>query len=158
MVFPSGDPRTPVVIGGLWNGANAPPETRSGSGDALDRRTLTGITGTRAAVMEGSANGATIKISTSDGLVGTMTDVGGGSLEFTHSSSRTFIKIDSSGVTIDAPTGNVQITAAGEVDISAPTVNVSAAISTFSGVVQCDVLQATTVVATTYTPGAGNLW
>jgi hypothetical protein len=24
--------------------------------------------------------------------------------------------------------------------------------------VKCDVLQATTVVATTYTPGAGNVW
>jgi hypothetical protein len=36
--------------------------------------------------------------------------------------------------------------------------NVSAAMSMFSGIVQCQVLQATTVVATTYTPGAGNVW
>jgi hypothetical protein len=37
-------------------------------------------------------------------------------------------------------------------------VNVSAAMSTFSGVVQCDVLLATTVPAATYAPGAGNIW
>jgi phage gp45-like len=93
-----------------------------------------------------------------------MSGDGGGSLEFTRS-SWTSIKIDSSGVTINAPTAKVQITAAGEVDIAAPTVNitapavnVSAALSTFSGVVQCDVLLATTVAAATYAPGAGNIW
>ena len=37
-------------------------------------------------------------------------------------------------------------------------VKVNAAISDFSGIVKCDVLQATTVIATTYTPGAGNVW
>jgi len=28
----------------------------------------------------------------------------------------------------------------------------------FSGIVQCQVLQATTVVSSIYTPGAGNVW
>ena len=37
-------------------------------------------------------------------------------------------------------------------------VTVNAAVSNFSGIVRCDVLQATTVVASTYTPGAGNIW
>jgi phage gp45-like len=77
--------------------------------------------------VEASASGATIRISTPGGLVGT-------------------------------PTANVQITAAGEIDITAPTVKVSAAMTSFSGVVQCDLLQATTVAAATYTPGAGNIW
>ncbi len=86
-----------------------------------------------------------------------MTDQGGGSITLTHSSQNT-ITIDSSGVTINAPTGQVQITAASEVSVTAPTVTVNAAMSTFSGIVQCQVLQATTVVATTYTPGAGNVW
>jgi len=35
---------------------------------------------------------------------------------------------------------------------------VTAGMSKFSGVVQCDTLIATTVVGTTYTPGAGNIW
>jgi len=37
-------------------------------------------------------------------------------------------------------------------------VKVDAAIADFSGIVKCDVLQANTVVAQTYTPGAGNVW
>jgi uncharacterized protein involved in type VI secretion and phage assembly len=157
LVFLSGDPRFPVVIGGLWNGAAAAPETLGGSGDAVDRWTITGKAGTRIAIVEESASSATIKLSTPGGLTGTLTDEGGGSIEFTNS-AQTSVKIDSSGITINAPTGTVQITAASEVDVTAPTVNVSAAMSTFSGIVQCQLLQATTVVATTYTPGAGNVW
>jgi uncharacterized protein involved in type VI secretion and phage assembly len=164
MLFASGDPGIPIVIGRLWNDKRTVPETLSGSGDELDRWTLTGKPGTRVALLEESASSATIKISTPDGPVGTMSDGGGGSLEFTHS-SWTSITIDSSGITINAPTAKVQITATGEVDIAASTVNVtastvnvSAPMSTFSGVVQCDVLLATTVVATTYAPGVGNVW
>ena len=41
---------------------------------------------------------------------------------------------------------------------SAGMVNVEAGMSKFSGVVKCDTLIATTVVATSYTPGAGNIW
>jgi uncharacterized protein involved in type VI secretion and phage assembly len=157
VVYLSGDPRFPIVIGSLWNGKDAAPETLGGSGEAVDRWTITGKAGTRIAIMEESASSATIKLSTPGGLVGTITDDSGGSIEFTNS-LQTSIKIDSSGVMINAPTGKVQITAASEVDVAAPTVNVSAAMSVFSGIVQCQVLQATTVVATTYTPGAGNVW
>jgi len=157
LVFLSGDPRFPIVIGGLWNGKDAAPETLGGSGDAVDRWTITGKAGTRIAIVEEGASNATVKFSTPGGLTGTMTDGGGGSIEFTNA-SQTSVKIDSSGVTISAPTGKVQITAASEVDVSAPSVNVTAALSQFSGIVQCQVLQATTVVATTYTPGAGNVW
>ena len=157
VVYLSGDPRFPIVIGSLWNGKDAAPETLGGSGEAVDRWTITGKAGTRIAIVEESASSATIKLSTPGGLVGTITDDNGGSIEFTNS-LQTSIKIDSSGVMINAPTGKVQITAASEVDVAAPTVNVSAAMSVFSGIVQCQVLQATTVVATTYTPGAGNVW
>jgi len=157
VVFLSGDPRFPIVIGGLWNGRDAAPETLGGSGDAVDRWTITGKAGTRIAIVEESASNATIKFSTPGGLTGTMTDGGGGSIEFTNSAG-TSVKIDTSGATINAPTGKVQITAASEVDVSAPFVNVTAALSKFSGIVQCQLLQATTVVATTYSPGAGTVW
>ncbi|HUI94632.1 MAG TPA: phage baseplate assembly protein V [Xanthobacteraceae bacterium] len=157
LVFLSGDPRFPIVIGGLWNGKDAAPEALGGSGDAVDRWTITGKAGTRIAIVEEGAGNATVKFSTPGGLTGTMTDGGGGSIEFTNA-SHTSVKIDSSGVTVSAPSGKVQITAASEVDVTAPFVNVTAALSKFSGIVQCQLLQATTVVATTYTPGAGNVW
>jgi hypothetical protein len=37
-------------------------------------------------------------------------------------------------------------------------VSVNAAISKFSGIVQCDVLISNSVVSQDYTPGAGNIW
>jgi len=156
VVYLAGDPRFPVVLGGLWNGHDSAPDQFGGSGDSVDRWTITGKAGTKIAIIEDST-GPMIQFTTPGQLSGTMTDAGGGSIEFTNA-SQTSVKIDSSGVTINAPTGTVQITAASEVDVTAPTVNVSAAMSTFSGIVQCQVLQATTVVGTTYTPGAGNVW
>jgi hypothetical protein len=107
--------------------------------------------------VEQPASGATLEFSTPGGLKGTLTDQGGGSIELTNA-SQTSIKIDSSGITINSPVGQVQVTAASQVNVTAPTVNVSAAMSTFSGIVQCQVLQATTVISSTYTLGAGNVW
>jgi uncharacterized protein involved in type VI secretion and phage assembly len=157
VVYLSGDPRFPIIVGSLWNGNDSAPETLGGNGDAVDRWTITGKAGTRIAIVEEASGSPTIKFSTPGGLTGTMTDAAGGSISFTNSQN-TAVTIDTTGVTINAPTGKVQITAASEVDVTAPSVSVSAAMSTFSGIVQCQVLQATTVIATTYTPGAGNVW
>jgi uncharacterized protein involved in type VI secretion and phage assembly len=157
VVYLAGDPRYPIIVGSLWNGRDSAPETLGGSGTSVDRWTITGKAGTRIAIVEEAAGSPTITFTTPGGLSGTLTDSGGGSIEFTNN-EQTSVKIDTTGVTINAPTGKVQITGASEVDVTAPTVNVSAAMSTFSGIVQCQVLQATTVVATTYTPGAGNVW
>jgi len=157
VVFLSGDPRYPVIVGSMWNGKDSAPETLGGSGASVDRWTITGKAGTRIAIVEASSGSPTITFSTPGGLTGTMTDAGGGSIEFTNT-DQTSVKIDPSGVTINAPTATVQITAASEVNVTAPTVSVSAAMSNFSGIVQCQTLMTTTVIATTYTPGAGNVW
>lgn len=156
VVYLSGDSRFPVVIGGLWNGNDSAPDSFGGSGNSVDRWTITGKAGTKIAIIE-DASGPTIEFTTPGHLTGKMTDSGGGSIEFSDS-RQTSIKIDSSGVTINAPTAQVQVTAATSMSITAPQLNVNAAMSTFSGMVQCQVMQATTVVATTYTPGAGNVW
>ena len=47
---------------------------------------------------------------------------------------------------------------AAKVDVTAGMVTVDAAMAKFSGIVKCDVLNATSVVSTSYTPGAGNIW
>jgi uncharacterized protein involved in type VI secretion and phage assembly len=156
VVFLAGDPRYPIVVGSLWNGHDSAPETLGGAGNSVDRWTITGKAGTKIAIVEAASDQPTITFSTPGGLTGTMTDSGGGSIEFTNS-EQTSVKIDTSGVTINAPTGTVSITAASEVDVTAPTVSVSAGMSTFSGIVQCDTLIATTVVGTTYTTGMGNV-
>lgn len=157
VAFVGSDPRCPIVLGSLWNGHDTAPETLGGGGQSVDRWTITGKAGTRIAIVEQPSASATIEFSTPGGLTGTLTDQGGGSITFTNN-EQTAVTIDTSGVTVNAPSGQVQITAASQVNITAPTVNVSAAMSIFSGIVQCQVLLATTVVSSTYTPGAGNVW
>ena len=155
VVYLSGDSRFPVVVGGLWNGHDAAPDSFGGSGDSVDRWTITGQAGTKIAIIE-DASGPMIQFTTPGQLTGKLTD-SDGSIEFSDA-NQTSIRIDSSGVTINAPTAQVQVTAASSMTINAPQLTVNAAMATFSGIVQCQVMQATTVVATTYTPGAGNVW
>jgi adhesin HecA-like repeat protein len=66
------------------------------------------------------------------------------------------IRIDASGVTIHAG-GKVEIDAS-QLKVSAGMVDVDAGMAKFSGVVECQTLVATSVVAANYTPGAGNVW
>ena len=66
------------------------------------------------------------------------------------------IKMESSGITVTAA-AKVTVNAS-TVEISAGQVTVNAALSKFSGVVQCDVMQSNLVISTAYTPGVGNLW
>lgn len=156
VVFLSGDPSFPIVIGGLWNGSDAAPDQFGGSGDRVDRWTFTGRAGTKIAIVEEVSGQERIAFSTPGGQKGTLTDAGGGRIELTQSAGSS-ITIDSQGVTIKT-SGKVTVQAASQVDVTAAQVNVTAAMSQFTGVVKCDVLQATTVIATTYTPGAGNVW
>ncbi len=155
VVYLGGDSRYPVVLGGLWNGHDTAPDSFGGSGTSVDRWTITGKARTKIAIIEDST-GPTIQFTTPGQLTGKMTD-SDGSIEFSDI-NQTSIRIDSSGVTINAPTAQVQVTAAASMTLTAPMLTVDAAMATFSGVVQCQVMQATTVVATTYTPGAGNIW
>ncbi len=153
VTFVAGDPRFPIVIGGLWNGGQNPPERFSG--DRVDRWTITGKAGTRIAIVEESSGSAKIEFTTPNGVGGVLTDEAGGSITFEDTAGNSIV-IDSQGIALQA-SAKVKVTAA-QVDISAGMVSVDAGLSKFSGVVKCDVLQATTVVATTYTPGAGNIW
>lgn len=79
---------------------------------------------------------------------------------------------DTSGVSVSAPIGNLEvsclsatITASSSCTVSSPTttvtggmLSVNSGLASFSGVVQCSTLIANSVVATSYTPGAGNIW
>jgi len=75
------------------------------------------------------------------------------------------LKIESSGSVIKIVPGVFQISAVGNLKITATIANldaglfaVSASQSTFSGIVKCETLITNTVIATTYTPGVGNIW
>ena len=65
------------------------------------------------------------------------------------------ITLAPAGITI-AASARVSV-AASQVEVTAGSVRVAAGMSKFDGVVQCDTLVANSVVAQSYTPGAGNI-
>lgn len=154
VTFVNGDPRQPIVIGGLWSGSAAVPETLGGSGDSVDRWTITGKAGTRIAIVEEQASSATISFTTPGGVSGELTDTGGGKIEFTIGG--TTVTYDNQGVTINTSM-NVKVQAT-MVDITASMVTVNAGMSKFSGVVQADSIITNSIISASYTPGAGNIW
>lgn len=153
VVLLSGDPRFPVVIGSFWNGSDQAPDQISNS---VNKWTFTGKNGTKIAILEEQSGQETIKLTTPGGQTAKLTDQGNGAIELSTSGGSS-IKIDSQGITVTS-SAKVSITASGQVSVSASMVNVDAGMSKFSGVVKCDTLIATSVVGSTYTPGAGNIW
>lgn len=87
---------------------------------------------------------------------------GGLEIQLQEASGRVAISMpDGTSVTVD--NGKVVIEAAAfmeidasQVKVSAGVINVTAGMTKFDGVVQCDTLVANSVVAASYTPGAGN--
>jgi uncharacterized protein involved in type VI secretion and phage assembly len=154
ITFINGDPRLPVVVGSVWNGGTPAPERLGGGGDRVDRWTFVGKAGTRIAIVEEASGRPTISLTTPGGVKAELTDDGGGTLECF--AAGTTITVDPQGVSVQ--TGAMVKIQASQVEVSAGMVTVNAGMSRFSGVVQCDTLIATTVVASTYTPGAGNIW
>jgi uncharacterized protein involved in type VI secretion and phage assembly len=151
--FVQGDSRQAVVLGALWNGKTEIPETLGGSGKRVDRWTLTGRDGTRIAIVE-DASGARIELSTPGGVTGTLTDEEGGKIELSAAGST--ITIDPTGVRVETQ-GSVNVQAS-DVSVTAGSVSVEAAVSTFSGAITCQSLTAGTVSGGTYTPGVGQIW
>jgi uncharacterized protein involved in type VI secretion and phage assembly len=151
VIFVNGDPRLPVIVGGLWNGSSSPPETISGG---RNRRKVIR-----------SKNGVTITMDDQDGqeqfIVETpgaqkVTLKDGPGAILIEDSNGNSVKLESAGVTVTAA-AKATVTA-GTVEISAGMVTVNAGLSKFSGVVQADTVISNSVISASYTPGAGNIW
>jgi uncharacterized protein involved in type VI secretion and phage assembly len=151
VVFTNGDPRFPLVLGGLWNGSSRPPADLQPEGNRYKRiRSKNGITIT----FDDQQGQETLKLETPGGQSLTLQD-GPGSVTYEDSNGNSVV-MESSGITIQAAS-KVTVKAA-TVEVTAGTVKVDTAMATFSGVVKCEVLIATSVISTSYTPGAGNIW
>jgi len=152
VAFQGGDASRPVVIGALWNGQDAPPETMDSQNNI---RAVTSRSGHR--LLFDDTSGATkVEVETAGGHRLTLDDAGGGTVTLEH--------MNGAKLVITAA-GNVEITANAQAKVTASTVNVSAGMvqvdagmSRFSGVVQCDTLITNAVISASYTPGAGNVW
>ena len=75
------------------------------------------------------------------------------------------ISLQNQDVVISAPKSvliqgqdTVELSAGSKLIASATLSETNAPIAKFSGIVQCDVIQANTVIGASYTPGAGNIW
>ena len=152
VMFEAGDPRRPYVIGGLWNGRDAPPESMDGAGKN-NKKSLVSRNGVRVTLDDTDGQEA-FTVQTPGGQTLTLKD-GPGMVEIKDSNGNS-LKMEAAGITVNAA-AKLTVTAS-TVEVSAGMVTVNAGMSKFSGVVQCDTIIANAVVGTSYTPGAGNIW
>ena len=150
VAFFGGNPNWPYVIGALWNGQDDPPETIDSNDDI---RSITSRSGIKIK-MDDTDGGVTLTLSTPGGQSVTLAD-SGPSITLTDANGNT-AQMDSSGVTVTAASQLTINAATATINIGDVTVN--SGMWTYSGVIQCDTLIATTVVGATYTPGVGNIW
>jgi len=152
VAFEHGDPRRPYVIGALWNGSDAPPDSMDGAGNNY-RKVLRSRNGVQL-TMDDQDGQEKFIVETPGGQKITLKD-GPGAVEIVDSNSNS-IKLETSGITIEA---SAQVTIrASQVTVSAGKVTVDAAMSTFSGNITCQTLISNSVVSGSYIPGAGNMW
>ena len=152
VAFEGGDPRRPYAVGGLWNGSDAPPESMDGSGRNAKK------------VLR-SRNGVKVTLDDSDGQEKLILETPGGQRLPMKDGPGAVELVDSNGNSLKLETSGVTVTAAAKVtvnaataEISAATLTVNAGMSRFSGVVQADTVITNSVVSSSYTPGAGNIW
>lgn len=131
VAFEGGNPRSPYVVGALWNASSPPPETMDAAG-ANPRRVIATKAGARITI-----------------------DDDAGSVDVSDSNGNRIL-LESSGITIQA-SAKVSVEAS-TAEVTASSLQVNAGISTFAGTVACTTLQATSVIASSYTPGVGNIW
>lgn len=138
-----------IVLGAVWSGNSSHPQDAQ---PAEDIYALITPGGTKL-LMDESAS-PRVHIETPAGHKITIDDAGAGEVIIERGGDQ--VKLSAEGIAITSSL-KVKVEAA-QVDVSAAMVKVDAGMSQFSGVVKCDTLIATSVVGTSYTPGAGNLW
>jgi len=152
VAFEAGDPRRPYVLGSLWNGQDAPPQSMDGAGQN-HRKVLRSRNGVKVTLDDQDGQEQMI-LETPGGQRITLKD-GPGAITIEDSNGNS-VKLESAGITVNA-SAKVTINAS-QVAVSASIVTVDAGMSKFSGVVKADTVICNSVISASYTPGAGNIW
>jgi uncharacterized protein involved in type VI secretion and phage assembly len=152
VAFEGGHVFRAYVVGALWNGQDAPPETMDGAGNNYKKVVC-------------SRNGVKLTLDDQDGQEQMILETPGGqkitlkdgpgavTIEDSNGNS---VKLESAGITIIA---SAKVTVqASQVSVSASMVSVDAGMSSFSGVVKADTVICNSIISASYTPGAGNIW
>ena len=149
--FVHGDPRFPIVVGGLWSGSNEAPDSISDGRNV--RKVICSKNGVKV-ILEDEDGQERFVAETPGGQRVTLKD-GPGEVLIEDSNGNS-VKLESSGITINA-SAKVTVNAS-MIEMSAGMVTVNAGMSKFSGVVQADTVISNSVISASYTPGAGNIW
>jgi uncharacterized protein involved in type VI secretion and phage assembly len=152
VAFEGGDPRRPYVVGSLWNGVDAPPESMDADGRNY-RKVLR------------SRNGVTLTLDDQDGAEQMILETPGGQKVTLEDGAGKIVIEDSNGNSVQLDPGGITVTSPSKVTVNASTVEISAGMvavnagmSNFSGVVRADTVITNSVISASYSPGAGNIW
>jgi uncharacterized protein involved in type VI secretion and phage assembly len=141
-------PEQPLVIGSIWAGENSMPS----SADAVEDHYVI-ETPSRSVLEFNDTDSAWIEIRTSSGYSLKIDEGNGGKITLTRGGQ--MIEMSSSEIKLS---GTKVVLEASTIEMNAPQITANTSMASFSSVVQCNTCIATSVVGTSYTPGAGNIW
>jgi uncharacterized protein involved in type VI secretion and phage assembly len=142
VAFEAGNTTRPYILGAAWNGKEGLPHAAESANDIRLLRT-------RADSRLEFDDGTPPKVS--------LTMASGHKIMLDDAAQEITIE-HSGGCTIRLTMTNIEINANVSLQVTAPIVNVDAAVSTFTGIVECKTLVADSfVISPGYTPGVGNL-
>jgi uncharacterized protein involved in type VI secretion and phage assembly len=144
VAFEAGNLRRPYVIGACWNGQEHLPQDP----EALNNKRLIKTRSGSLLEFDDTAAACKVTISMQSGHQLVLADAGQ-EVKLVHSNGCT-IKINAAG--------QISIIANASVEINAPALNVHSGVAMFDGLIQCQTLITNSVVSSSYTPGAGNIW
>lgn len=147
--FEAGHPGRPIVVGALWNGKDVPPVTADIGNTVKVLRTRSGSE----VRFTDQAGAAAVEIRTSTGQSVLLTADKGGAVQVTDGNNH--VMLAPSGVTVQA-SASVRV-AASVVTVEAGAIHLKSPMVTCDGVIKGSTLIVDSVVASTYTPGAGNV-
>lgn len=144
VAFEAGNLQRPYIIGTCWNGREQLPESPQQPNNKRLIKTRSGSL----LEFDDTDGAAKVTLSMRSGHALTLDD-GAQEVKLQHANG-SMIKINAAG--------EVSVIANATVEVTASAVNVHSAAAVFDGLVQCQSLITNSVVSSSYTPGAGNVW
>jgi uncharacterized protein involved in type VI secretion and phage assembly len=144
VAFEAGDPMRPYIVGACWNGQASLPESAEAANNKRTWKTRSG------SMLQFDDTQGAAKV--------TVSMQSGHKLVLDDSAQEVTLEHQNGCKIVINVAGQVSITANSTVEVTASAVNVHAAMAKFDGVVKCTTLITNSVVSSSYTPGAGNIW
>jgi uncharacterized protein involved in type VI secretion and phage assembly len=151
--FAGGHPGRPFVMGSLWNGEDIPPAAMD-SARENNVKLIKSRAGNEIKIHD-KAGDEYIQIQTPNGQRIKLSDYNGGGIKIQDDNGNV-VELKTTGINISS-NGTVDIKAS-KIKLDAGKLDVRSGIAKFSGIVQSDTIITKSVVASSYTPGTGNIW